>query len=374
MLNYEFPPIGGGGGVISKEIALGLSGLGHQITIVTTWFKGLKEEERFTENLLVLRIKALRKKSFQSNPLEMADWIIKTKRFTNLLLQNQSFDLCFANFVMPGGEVALFLKKKFNLPFVVISHGHDIPWVNARSQWPLYLAAFSKIKKVLNSAEIIFIQTKEMEKNLIDFHQRVKEKVRIIPNGFSENATFNNYKPEFTVIAIGRLVGQKDPETYVKGFLLFNKEFPNSKLKIFGDGPKRKQLETMVFGEEASAKVSFQGKTSQAEVIEAMQEASVFLSTSLNEGMSLAMLEAAASGLALICTKVSGANKIVKPFNGILIDFKSPEQVKNALIGFYEKWQNNIPLIEGKKTQELLEQFNWKVISNQYHITLTKLS
>jgi L-malate glycosyltransferase len=49
VLNYEFPPLGGGGGVAAKNIAKGFVDLGYEVDYVTTWFKGLKKKKILTE-------------------------------------------------------------------------------------------------------------------------------------------------------------------------------------------------------------------------------------------------------------------------------------------------------------------------------------
>ena len=60
MLNYEFPPLGGGASPVSYEIAKGYTTLGHDVTVVTMHMKGLKEFEKKTWN------KHLKKYSFKS--------------------------------------------------------------------------------------------------------------------------------------------------------------------------------------------------------------------------------------------------------------------------------------------------------------------
>ncbi len=41
ILNYEFPPLGGGASPVSYEIAKGYAKLGHDVSVVTMGFSGL---------------------------------------------------------------------------------------------------------------------------------------------------------------------------------------------------------------------------------------------------------------------------------------------------------------------------------------------
>ena len=45
MLNYEYPPLGGGASPVTKSLAEELVTLGHTVDVVTMSFKGLKEKE-----------------------------------------------------------------------------------------------------------------------------------------------------------------------------------------------------------------------------------------------------------------------------------------------------------------------------------------
>ena len=82
ILNYEYPPLGGGAGVITQNIAEGLSKLGHEISVVTTWFQGEKEVEIVNDNLKIIRLKSKRKYLYRSNPREMLSWISYAKGFS----------------------------------------------------------------------------------------------------------------------------------------------------------------------------------------------------------------------------------------------------------------------------------------------------
>ena len=112
VLNYEYPPIGGGGGIIGKYISEGLAKTGHQITIITTWLDKLFEKEEM-QNLTIIRLKSKRKNTFRSCPTEMLSWISHSKRFLKKHCQKNQYDICIANFAVPGGNVSKYILKKF---------------------------------------------------------------------------------------------------------------------------------------------------------------------------------------------------------------------------------------------------------------------
>jgi len=114
-------------------------------------------------------LRARRKRSYQSNPREMLSWMQVTKKFLRTWDETSSFDVCMAHFALPGGEVGRWLKRKFNIPYVVISHGHDIPWVHPRLMFFLHLATCFRVKKICIRSNINFVQTKMMKANIDRF-------------------------------------------------------------------------------------------------------------------------------------------------------------------------------------------------------------
>jgi glycosyltransferase involved in cell wall biosynthesis len=213
ILNYEYPPLGGGAGVVSKYHAEGLAELGHEVLVLTTWYKGEKEIET-NGRITIKRLKSRRKYDFKSTPDEWISWITHSKKFLKKYLQENTFDFCFAHFALPGGEVAKYIHSKFNISYAVISHGQDIPWFFPKQMFKYHLLTYFWIKRICNKADKLILLTKDMKKNADRFLGKHKHKNIIIPNGCNTKIFKPDYdlrQRKFKILFIGRLVDQKAP-------------------------------------------------------------------------------------------------------------------------------------------------------------------
>lgn len=311
VLNYEYPPLGGGAGEISKNISENLSLQGHKVTAITTWFKGLAEEEE-RNRIRVIRLKSKRRAYSPSNVFEMRSWIRKSKMFLGDFCKKENFDVCFANFALPGGAVAFFLKKKFNIPYTVISHGHDIPWLFKKEMFFYHLFTFFRIRRICKDSSFNFVQTREMKDNIDRFLPRkYSERNVIIQNGVDKNAFYPDVSKRGEKIRIlfsGRLVKQKDPFTFLKAIRdIVNVDTPGFDILIAGDGPLRKAMEGFVMENHLTESVKFSGWVTRDKLLAEYQKANVFVQASRYEASSMAVMEALACGAFVVCT-TSGAN------------------------------------------------------------------
>jgi glycosyltransferase involved in cell wall biosynthesis len=378
VLNYEYPPVGGGAGVIARHIAEGLAAKGHQITVVTTWFHGEKEET-LENNLRIIRLKCRRKLMFRSNPIEMLSWIRETKKYLRQGLKAGDYDLCMAHFAMPGGEVAKLLLKKFRIPYIIVSHGHDIPWFFPRQMFFYHLLTFPRIRSICRKAERIVLQSWEMKDNADRFTGSDHATKNIIIYNGCDTTIFRpdaEKKSEvFKILFVGRLVRQKDPLTFLKAVKLFSEKFPEFMVHILGDGPLRRKMEKFVTDNGLEERVRFAGWVDKGRMLEECQSAHIKVSPSLVEGMSVAVMESLACGQYIITTPVSENKRVIREsVSGEIFKLRDHEDIARKLEDFYiSKFASGYEVPKAV-VEDFRKNFDWSSAVSAYEALINEIT
>ena len=377
ILNYEYPPLGGGAGVCSQEQANGLVECGHHVTVITTWFDGLDEEETKGE-LKIIRLKAKRQFLHASSIGEKLSWLFGAKKFLLNYCPKNHFDVCIAHFTIPGGSVARKIKKKFNIPYVIVSHGHDIPWFFPKQMFFYHFVMYYKIKNILGGADKVVVLNKNLKEEATRFlSPKNKDKIEIIPNGCNTTLFKPDYKQKsnaFKILFTGRLVSQKDPLTFLKALSFFDKKVKNYTVEIIGDGILKAKMIHWIQNFHLEDKIIFRGWISQQEMLAAYQSAHVHVMTSRIEAMSMSALESLASGTFLISTRSSGNNQLItNRVNGLIVSDRNVHELAEAIEWYYnEKFINNYSVPD-----EILNKFrntyDWQNIINLYNRLLENI-
>lgn len=113
----------------------------------------------------------------------------------------------------------------------------------------------------------------------------------------------------FVVGSVGRLVPVKDYGTLIRAFAQLAAHHAHCRLVLVGGGPEESSLRALAQELGVGAQVLFTGRRS--DVADLMNVFDVFALSSLTEGLSNTILEAMATGLPVVATRVGGNPEIV---------------------------------------------------------------
>lgn len=360
ILNYEFPPVGGGGSPVTYEMAKYLVKLGNDVDVVTMGFKGLPAYE-VSEGINIYRVKSIRKRKDMCKTHEMIFFVFAAIFFLKKFLKNKKYDICHCHFIVPTGLVALWVKKKFKLDYVLTVHGSDVPGYNSdRFQFE---HNFTKplLKKVCKNAKIICSPSKYLKNLLLKNigHYEIEH----IPNGID----LENFKLDLTknkkdyILSTGRLFKRKGFQTLIKAVYDIKLPF---EVHIVGDGYYREYLQDLAKG--SKTKIIFHGwlEKGSKELLKLYEEAKIYVLASSKENASISLLEGMAAKTTVITTNVSGCPETVEDA-GYLIDVDDYLSLRKILLAL----SNNRDLIKEysrKSYQRLLDNFLWDDIIKNY--------
>ncbi len=129
---------------------------------------------------------------------------------------------------------------------------------------------------------------------------------------------------------VGRLDRLKDPATLIRAFSRLQAERSDTALLIIGDGALRSDLEELVAELRLGGNVRFLGD--RDDVPELLAGLDLFAMSSLSEGFSIALLEACASSLPIVATRVGGNPEIIiDGTNGLLVPSADPAALARAI-------------------------------------------
>jgi glycosyltransferase involved in cell wall biosynthesis len=146
----------------------------------------------------------------------------------------------------------------------------------------------------------------------------VPNPVTVTPGGPADVA--GTGRPRKTVLAVGRLDPQKDPQTLITAFASIARDVPDWDLRIVGDGDLRPDLERLVARLGLVDRILLPGAT--RDVTAEYQAAQVFVAPSRYESFGLTTAEALAHGLPAVgFADCPGTNDLISHgHNGILVE------------------------------------------------------
>jgi glycosyltransferase involved in cell wall biosynthesis len=363
MLNYEFPPIGGGTGQEHLAILKQLAGRKDLLADVVTSSPtpGLAVE-KLSDNITIYKVGVHKKNLHYWRKIEVVEWLFMARRQYRQLLAQNRYDLLHIFSALPTGLLCLTDLNK--TPYIISLCGSDVPGQHNRLQLEYKLTApFSR--RLWTKASAIVSLSDGLKKRALEFIPSVN--IDIISNGVDLSRFYpvSNKAPigTFKLLTVGRLSATKRIDMLIEAVEILNKQGRPVQLTIAGGGKLQPELEGLIKQKGLDDIVHLTGRIDPQQMPEVYREHDMFVSASYQEGMSNAMLEAMASGLPIITTKCEGVEELISD-NGIVVGNDSAETLAEAVIKLAENSQGYKMMCAAARRQA--EKFGWDRVAQVY--------
>lgn len=275
---------------------------------------------------------------------DLLRWVYLYKYFVHDHRRNR-FQVLFAFWGYPAGFVVTILGKMFTLPSAIYLQGGDAAGIPSINFGILHKPTISRLVKwAYRNATLLLTMSRFQKDSLIN--NGVDRAVHIIPSGADLSMypfTAKKSHEVLRIIHVGHLTPVKDQATLLKAFALLLKKRP-AQLRIFGVDCLNGQLQILSKELGIVDYVDFRGMIPYNQMPEQYAWADVMLHTSLSEGQSMALTEAAACGVLMAGTRVGLLYDLGEEY-GVTVepgDYNGLTEKVYWILNAPEEWKNRI--------------------------------
>ena len=398
MLNYEFPPIGGGGGHAHEQL---LHQYAHRSELsVDVLTAGLPQgrqpsviqnvgpnsgkplcrgvwQESIADNITLYKVPVHKKNLHYWRKVEVIEWLIRAGRLYRRLLRSGSYDLVHAFFAFPSGYLCWRSAK--TVPYIISLRGSDVPGYNERLGLDYRLLS-GLFRRIWSQAAHVVANSDGLRNLALQFMPALD--IDVIPNGVdktvyypcdsrqsrqatdrSEGADSEKAPGRMRMLTTGRLIRRKRIDVLIDAVAAADRLGIAVELTIAGEGNLLEELRSTADQLGVLERVTFLGRVPREQIPDVYRSHDVFVMASTHEGMSNAMLEALACGLPIITTPCEGVAELVGD-NGIIVEQATGEAIAQAI----QQLTVDDASYERMRAAGRLrsEQFSWSVPAERY--------
>ncbi|MEX1112778.1 MAG: glycosyltransferase family 4 protein [Candidatus Andersenbacteria bacterium] len=367
LINNEFPPIGGGGSTVTKYAIQYLTSVGHDVTLITSQYKGLPKRETI-DGATIIRIPTIRRYKDFCSTWELVIFGISALIYTFFYTSRHKVDFIQAYFAVPAGWVAWIIHALKGIPYGVYFGGSDIPNANPSRYKAVYPLLTPLLRAIWKKAEFRTVCSEDLVR--LGREADPTSEFLCIPNGV-ETDRFKpidrRENPKVKILFIGRLIPRKGFQRVVQALPEVRKRVREPfEVEVVGTGTHQLVLDQLAEELGVSDLIRYVGLVPYDQLEKSYQYADIFVLTSLSEGMPSVILEAMGCGLPVIASDVGGNNEIVKEGeNGFLIQGEDAETLADRLTELIDNKELRERM--GKRSREMALSYDWKNIMKQYN-------
>ena len=281
----------------------------------------------------------------------------------NYINKNGKPDLVHVHVPWKAGIIAVQLKKKYNLDYILSEHwgiyNHSVD--DNYFKQPVYrrnfiVAAFKNARLCLSVSRFLA----ESVRSILGQKEFV-----IIPNVVDTTLFYHSPSKNepFTFIHVSNMVPLKNVEGILKAFRELKKTEEHVRLILIGNKKKEQEFQ-QEYADLISKSIFFIGEINYAEVASHMRESHALIINSIMENAPCVISEALCSGLPVIATNVGGIPEMVNETNGKLVAVNDENALAIAMKRMLADYENYNRLLISKTASG---KYSYSTISNAFN-------
>ena len=295
-------PTYGGSGVVATELGKALAERGHSIHFIS--YAVPMRLQRYSGNIIYHEVETANYPLFEFPlyTLALASKMVEVVKYEKL-------DILHCHYAIPHATSAYLAKQMLgdsHVKVITTLHGTDITLVGLE---PSFLPT---IKFSIEQSDGVTAVSRFLREKTLT-HFGIDKEIEVIPNFVDiekykrdgSTTVRSHWAPQNEKILVhtSNFRPVKRVEDVIRIFAEVRKKVP-SKLILIGDGPDRSLCEMLCRDLEIQEHVKFLGK--QAEIVDLLCAADLFLMPSQSESFGLSALEAMACSVPVVSTSVGG--------------------------------------------------------------------
>jgi glycosyltransferase involved in cell wall biosynthesis len=271
-------------------------------------------------------------------------------------------------FVLPTGPLGFILGKIFKLKNILSIHGGDI-YDPSKNSSPHKSKFWSKSNSfLLDEADFVVAQSSNTKKNAEKYY-KFKNEIKIIPLPYEKfdfkkisRKELNLEDDKIYLISVGRMVKRKGYEYLIKSLAGLPK---NINAIILGEGPEKENLLELAKKLRVEDRLILPGFVLEGEKFQYLDNADIYVLSSLHEGFGIVLQEAMQVGLPVVATNNGGQVDFIKEGeNGFLVEPKNSKLIAQKIEEIIKN--DNLKNKISQKNRKDIDKFEIKKIGGDY--------
>ncbi len=310
MVNYEYPPLGGGGGVINQQFAEELAGR-LPVTVLTSGRAGLPRDER-KGDLRIHRIPVLmRSADAVASHVSMLSFFPSSLWYGRRIMATEPVDIVHSFFAIPSAPSGLLLARWAGCPHVLSVLGGDIYDPSKKLSPHRTPILKQTVRAMVHRSDRVVAESRDIaDRTRMIYDAPEVDRIPLALHPFPyTKISRRELNPDFSddsilLITVGRLVSRKRVDDLIDAVAHIDDE--RVRLIVVGDGPMRGELEAQARDRGVEDRVSFAGFVSEERKWQLLAASDVYVSATSHEGFGISFLEAMEAGLPVVSHDCGG--------------------------------------------------------------------